>query len=368
MAGDQPIGPPEESLAGQTLLIRADASAHIGSGHVMRCLGLAQAWRSCGGEVVFLTHDTRPEPVAERICAAVDAVYYLSAVPGSEDDAYHTHRIARQVGAAAIVVDGYPFKSAYQEILKAAGFYLLIIDDMGRAGRYYADLILSQDIGAAAVRYIYREPYTRLLLGAEYILLRTEFLRWRDRQPVVEDPVRRVFVTMGGADPHNVTRKVIDALRSDEFAAMEIVIVVGESNPRFDELLVACREAGISLQRNVADMSEQMARADVAITAAGGTALELAFMGVPMLIIVSADDQKLNATNLERASAGISLGWCDSVTTRQIQLSLLELVSNAAVRRKLSQCGKMIIDGHGAMRIVNELINQKGATSNDRSS
>src|SRR5438093_4897988 len=126
------------------LLIRADASAQIRWGHVMRCLPLAQAWQDVGGDCIF----AMAEPVDSlkgRLSSENIQIYILSASPGSPEDAEQVSELARRSNARWIVVDGYNFGAKYQSTLKKAGHKLLAIDDYGHSGACVADLILDQN-------------------------------------------------------------------------------------------------------------------------------------------------------------------------------------------------------------------------------
>jgi len=283
------------------LLVRVDASAQIGTGHLMRCLALAQAWRDVGGRVVFLMAMESP-PLEARLRSEGMEVVHLPVQPGSMDDAIQTADFARQLGADWVVVDGYHFGAEYQRIIKDSGLRLLFIDDIGHAEHYSADLVLNQNIHAHEGLYQNREPYTRLLLGTRYVLLRREFLKWRGWKREIPEVARKVLVTMGGSDPDNVTLKVIQALHQVDMDGLEAIVVVGGSNPNYEELQSAVQDSRfpIRLESNVTNMPERMAWADVAVSAGGSTSWELAFMGVPILNLILAENQQQASTTLSR--------------------------------------------------------------------
>ncbi len=157
------------------LLVRADANTHIGTGHVMRCLALAQAWQDNGGTVTFLMTPGSPS-LEQRICSEGMNVLTSIEQPGSEEDATITAEIAKKSESSWVVVDGYQFGAEYQKILKAHNCRILFIDDYGHADHYYSDIVLNQNIYAGMSFYKNYEPYTRFLLGTKYALLRKEFL------------------------------------------------------------------------------------------------------------------------------------------------------------------------------------------------
>ena len=167
-------------MGSRTLVVRADATVVMGTGHVMRCLALAQAWQDAGGSCVFAMAEPTPA-VEERVAAeGIQVVRFRKTIPGSSQDAAQLVELARAQGAAWLVVDGYHFDAEYQRRLKDTELKLLWVDDNGESAHYYADLVLNQNAHARDGLYVHREPYTRLLLGPRYALLRREFARWRD--------------------------------------------------------------------------------------------------------------------------------------------------------------------------------------------
>ncbi len=131
------------------LLVRADANPVIGTGHIMRCLALAQAWQDQGGSVTFACAEGLPESLHQRLSSESMSVRLLQVNPGSEADARAVIELARQVQTSVVVVDGYHFGADYQRWLKDAGLRLLFIDDNGHAEHYYADWVLNQNIHAS---------------------------------------------------------------------------------------------------------------------------------------------------------------------------------------------------------------------------
>ena len=103
--------------------------------------------------------------------------------------------------------------SSISGALKAAGRKLLVVDDTGHAGVYAADLVLDQNAHATEKLYQCREPYSKLLLGSRYALLRREFRPWREWKREIAPVARKVLVTVGGTDPDNLTVRVMRALQ-----------------------------------------------------------------------------------------------------------------------------------------------------------
>ena len=357
MAGDQQKCETERSAMTKTrrkiLLIRADASTKIGTGHLMRCLALAQAWKDRGGHATFVMAMNTPA-LEDRLKTEGMEVIHLSTKPGSADDALQTAELARKMNASWVVVDGYHFGADYQRVIKESRLRLLVIDDYGHAEHYYADIVLNQNLHAHEGLYTNREPYTQLLLGTRYVLLRREFLKWRGYRRETPEVARKILVTLGGSDPDNVTLKVVQALNQVKMDGLEAVVVAGAGNPHCEELQRAIEglRPHIRLKSNVADMSELMAWADVAVTSGGTTCWELAFMGVPFVIVILADNQKETAESLGESEMAISLGWHENLSPARIAQVLAQLIRSAMLRTRMTQHSQQLVDGGGPARVL----------------
>lgn len=339
------------------IVIRADANTRIGAGHIMRCLALAQAWRQAGGDATFLTVPDS-SMLENRLKSEGMTVKHLSARPGSYFDAAETTALAKEINASWVVVDGYQFDGVYQQVLKKSGLSLLFVDDYGHADHYYADLVLNQNIYAHEDLYTNRESYTRLLLSTRYALLRQEFLKWHDRNRKTSEQARKLLVTLGGGDPENVTAKVLEAVEQIKLAGLEVVVVIGGNNPHYGTLQSSIRNnsSDIRLMQNITDMSEMMAWPDIAVSAGGSTCWELAFMGLPAVLLVFADNQEKIASGLDQAGVVINLNRHTEVSVEQVADILLKLIEDYKLRQEMSWRGRELVDGKGSARVVQTLL------------
>ena len=151
------------------LLLRADASEKIGTGHVMRCLALAGAWQSRGGTAVFVSSCANPT-LRERISRSGSEFISLGPeTAGSVSNEGMTSVLSSKT--AFVVLDGYHFGPEDQRLIQASGHNVAVIDDTAHCGRYDAEMILNQNLGAQRLKYVC-PPETLLLLGPSYSLLR----------------------------------------------------------------------------------------------------------------------------------------------------------------------------------------------------
>jgi UDP-2,4-diacetamido-2,4,6-trideoxy-beta-L-altropyranose hydrolase len=339
------------------LIVRADASVAMGTGHVMRCVALAQAWQDQGGECIFVMAESTASSEA-RVHDEEFEFSGFTASPGSPQDAAQLVQLARERGAAWVVLDGYQFDVEYQRSLKATGTKLLVVDDTGHAGAYVADLVLDQNAQVTESLYQDRQAYTRLLLGFRYALLRREFKAWRDWKRQIVSAGRKVLITIGGSDPNNFTLVAIHALRLLAQDQMEATVVIGGSNPYAEQIEEELRGTGGStrLLKNTSNMPELMADADVGISGAGSTCWEMCFMGLPAIVVDVAENQRAIAQELERVGIAIHLGSNSDVTAEAMASKLKKLLASHDRRTEMSERGRNLVDGSGSERVVAAMI------------
>ncbi len=345
-----------------TLVIRADASNSVGTGHVMRCLALAQAWQGHGGRTIWIGH-CPIEALRRRIRAADAAFEPLDRPHPHPADAAATRaslsRIARESDAFEIiwlVLDGMHFDPAYQEAVRPAEGRMLVIDDQAAWPQYHADLLLNQNLGAERNQYLC-DDHASFLFGPRYALLRREFLpqeSWR-RKPTELGASRpaRVLVTLGGADPQNAAPLVLEGLQRLD-VPWEARVVLGAANPQGKNLSGPVSHCGQKIQflSDVHNMPEQMAWADVAVSAAGATCWEMAFMELPAAVIVLADNQRVVAEPLAEAGTLVNLGPLAELTADRVAAELGVICRDAKRRFAMGESGRRLVDARGAERVV----------------
>ena len=342
-------------------------------GHVMRCLALAEPWLQAGNAVTLLTA-APSSAVRARAESLGVSLLELSGAPGAPADATETIALAQSLRAAWLVLDGYHFDAAFQRAVKAANRRLLVFDDTAHATHYSVDFILNQNLGATAALYPHREPPTRLLLGPSFVQLRGEFMSCSRRREEAdgacsENPPShggghpRVLVTLGGSDPDNVTAQVLSALRTIPNLTADIIL--GPANPHATALQAAISHlpSPISIHTNPPNLPALMSRADIAICAGGTTAWELSFLGVPMLVLVLAENQRTNAECLAATGAAVH------TSLASLAGDLRSLLADTQHRAELSHHARALVDGLGTFRVwlrMNEdTLHLRPATADD---
>ncbi len=342
------------------LLIRADVGPRIGTGHLMRCLALGQAWKSIGGQVAFAC-GALPGVLKNRLINEGFALFSIANAACDGTDARETCDIATAFAPDWVVLDGYRFNDAYQSRLRSVEGSLLVVDDYGHGRHEAADAVLNQNAYATYHSYPHVKQ-DRLLLGSKYLLLRNEF---SENHPDSDDKhivskVKRILVTFGGADPENVTLRTLKALDSLDKSNVVVDVVIGASYQHTEELRVFKKSTTLNLRlhRNVDRMSSLMSKVDLAISAGGSTCYELARCGIPTAIISIADNQKPIAKSLHEKGVAICCGHYEDFDGSRFAKTLREVFRDAEKRRSMSQCAKRLVDGNGSIRIAQHLSSQ----------
>lgn len=337
--------------AGSRVLFRADGGGELGTGHVMRTLALAEELIVSGGRA-HLASARLDEALARRITASGVELHRGDVSPGSDADAAWTREVALETGATWTVADGYAFDERFQDVLLEAGQPLVLVDDFGHCKRYCAPLVLNPNLTADPSLYSHRHEDTQLLMGPRFAPLRREFVCCRGRGETIRARGERILVTMGGVDPDGATLRIVRALGQLRDPAARVRVVVGASNPHAASLIEEVKDPRIELLAGVADMTEPMRWADLAISAAGTTALELCFMGVPALLVVLAENQEHGAAALADAGVCENLGWSHALEPRTLVERIEALGEAPQERRDMARRGLDLLDARGGARVL----------------
>lgn len=342
-------------LSGETLLIRADASVAMGTGHVMRCLALSQAWQDAGGSVTFAMVASTTA-VVERLRGEGVELARMGGIAGSDFDLDQLISLARTHRPTWVVLDGYQFDSRYQRALRSGALKVVLIDDNGGLGPYAADLLLNQNIHAQESLYRNREAYTKLLLGTKYALLRREFGSASPRREFSSIGCR-LLVSMGGSDPDNVTLRVMEALERVAVEKLEVVVIAGGSNPHLAPVVESAAKSSCSCRilTNVANMQQVISWADLAVSAAGSACWEYCALGLPAILVAVAENQVPNAEALQAVGAAKLVRGGSQFLIDDMARLIARVANSVSERQALSRTARALVDGMGAGRVLSVL-------------
>lgn len=343
---------------------RVDASERIGSGHLMRCLTLADALAARGARALFLCRAGAPQP-HDLVRARGHALQLVLPGPegGPEPDAPpHAAWLAgSQAGDVAaclpeltpwrpdwVVVDHYALDHRWESAVRATGARLLVIDDLADR-QHDCDALIDQNFyHDATLRYRDRLPAgCRCFLGPAHALLRPEFEAARRTAVERAGPVRRVLAFFGGFDALGLADLTLDVLQdlARTGANLQVDLVLGAAHPRHGLLAARARGVpGLAVHGQVSNMATLMAAADLAVGAGGATTLERCYLGLPSVVVDVADNQRAMLVDLAAAGATVHLGSGHSLSRTGLGQALGALMADEAARRRMSSLGMRLVD------------------------
>lgn len=357
------------------VVLRTDASVQIGTGHVMRCLTLADALRLEGADCTFACRDHTGHLIDLIRHRGHEAVMLTSSSQNQADlsddtrghtswlgtdwvtDALDTQHAIGPHPVDWLVVDHYALDHQWEKAMHPHCKRLMVIDDL--ADRVHdCNLLLDQNLGRTKADYRLLTP-TRatVLVGPQYALLRPEFSALREYSLArrTHPQLKHLLITLGGVDRDNVTGLVLSALTNCELPSdLEITVVMGPHAPWLEQIkkMTDAVPRPTRVLVNVKNMGQLMADSDLVISAAGGTAWELCALGLPTWTLAIAKNQEAAALALQAAEATqlLSLSCLQDDLIRAINLAkfechLLDMQANAS----------QICDGSGAKKIVARL-------------
>lgn len=328
------------------LVLRADADERIGAGHVMRSLALAQAWKAAHGRTVFCG---RIDSASLRERLEAEGFECLVPGPAAEDTAACLRDNGLEGGW--VVLDGYHFGTDWHSSLVAEGYRVLVVDDEAKLSAYPVQAVLAPGHDARISRYA-TLPATVVMAGLKFRPLRAGFMECR-RDTGSSLGGTTVLVAFGAADSANVTCRALGALAPLLDVRDLVIVVLGPLNRHGDAVAaalsgLACRQ---ELHRDVADMATLYARADIALSAAGGAAWEMAACGLPAILVPVASNQEAGAAFLAAAGAAVSLGGPQDLVSSEFTDLLAGLLGDEGRRSAMALAGPQACDGLGAQRV-----------------
>jgi UDP-2,4-diacetamido-2,4,6-trideoxy-beta-L-altropyranose hydrolase len=284
--------------------------------------------------------------------------FVLSIIPETlsmEEDVKCFTMLSKKHNAEVVITDNYHFTDDYLKYLRQNLRVIVSIDDIAETF-FCSDILINQNINAT--KEIYHGKIsngTKLFLGPRYAILGSEFCSYHSLEREF-DTVKKVLVTLGGVDFENQTLSVLRALDKVE-EDFSVTVVLGVSNPHMEELVsfAESSQRAIMVLVNVNNMAELMYNADMAISASGSTSWELCCVGLPIIMMALADNQRNIGERLSEAGISINLGWFNDVTDTMIQESVKSLISDQQLRVSMRERGKTLVDGNGAARIADEI-------------
>lgn len=339
-------------------VFRVDASVKMGSGHVMRCLTLADALARERTAVTFICREL-PGNMCRFIEQKGYSVYKLSynarllnnncdkrtrwSGETWQKDAKQTIQVLRELAAISkidwLIVDHYGLDMQWEQQMRPYIKDIMAIDDL--ANRHHdCDLLLDQNLYLnMQKRYEGLIPQCcQTLLGPQYAILRPEFYEARKNLKIRDGIVRRMLVFFGGSDPTNETTKALKAIQQLHRTDIHVDVIVGAINPHKEQVRQLCAEVPhTNFCCQVSNMAELMSVADLAIGAGGTTTWERCFLGLPTIILILAKNQQATTEAVAACGAAINMGWHKSVDAMAIEQQIRSIIRQPEILIEISK-------------------------------
>jgi len=345
----------EPSVHRMKIVIRTDSSLTLAGGHLSRCLALAGRLRDGGASVTFLCRD-----LEGSLFHWIDtAGFPLRRLPpgdlGDIEECALTEEVLHARGQTDwLIVDCYHLELGWESSLRKYARRIMVIDDIGDRS-HDCDLLLDQNLHhnpEALYRDKIKNPICRKLFGPKYSLLRPEFAIRRDEVNPRGGDIRRILVSLGSTDRHNLTEAVLEAAALPQFADVTFDIVLGPNNTRAKRLQGKFgRRPNWIYHAPAPDMAALMGRADLAIGGAGMTTWERCCLGLPTLFIAGSDNEIPLAKAAEKTGIGKYMGKYDSIRPETIADSIDDAGRHPDILIAWSAQAYDLVDGRGTERV-----------------
>lgn len=339
------------------LYIRVDMNDTIATGHVMRCLSIADAARRLGEESCFLLADDHGAGLLQGRGYAYHILH--TDWRDMEGELPVLKSLIDREGITSLLIDSYQVTFAYLERL-SAWVKTMYLDDVNAFG-YPVHALLCYAVYAEQFRFHYQQHCReaggrrqQLLLGPRYAPLRPVF--GHNRVKRIAERAEHLLLLSGGTDPYDILWKLLEGLAGTEYR--QITVICGRYYPKYDALRLRHQgDKRICLLQAVDNIQDYMEQADMAVSAGGSTLYELAALGTPAITYALADNQWENVREFHRQGL---MDYAGDVRTEPVVERILELLAgqcqDSALRRERSERLQKLVDGRGAERIVREWI------------
>jgi len=317
------------------IVIRTDASIEIGTGHVMRCLTLANKLINNGSEVTFICRDLPGNSVSYIRNQGIEVVILKDNYSFTSQQILQSFKHKPDL----LIVDHYEINFLWESQMRPFVKKIMVIDDLANR-KHDCDLLLDQNY-----LFNYENRYNGLvpidckqLLGPNYLLIRNEFKKSKSNIKFSPERVKNILVFFGGSDATNETEKTILALEEIiDLYGFCLHVVVGNSNPNKKKIESLCNKLNnTNFYCQVNNISELMVNADLAIGAAGTTTWERCYLSLPSIVIVIAENQIEIAKSVADKEAIINLGYYNTVLTNDIRDAVVNILNNINKLKELS--------------------------------
>ena len=343
------------------IFFRCDAGAKYGLGHIMRCVSLAQGFQRAGFEEnIFLSRKLETGDFYQELLSK-NGFRHLFLSDNAKGLQFEFEKYLHPDKTNIMIFDNYDVTAEQMVSYKQRYNNLIAIDDLADR-EFSVDLIINQNINSERFVYNTSGP-VKLLLGTSYVLMRNVILQSKTLQRNKEGSNKpRIFMSFGGGDTYSRIKRVLgifykldqklDAKISIDFAVPNNPDIIFQIRKQLSRL----KRIKVSMIIGKYNLASFMVVADFALTAAGTSVFELAFLGIPQLVFMIDKNQEITGQKVNETGIGICPGYIWDVSEKEFVEIFLEYLENKVMKENMSGRGREFIDGKGTDRVVQEII------------
>lgn len=338
------------------LFFRVDANEVIGTGHMMRCLAIADAARKLNYDSIFIVADHRGQEIVKNKgyqCIVLDSIW-----DDLNKEILQMQQVIKQYSIDTLVLDSYYVTQYYLDII-GQNTKLVYFDDLYVQVRPF-DLVINYTIYADQYPYMDEYDGANLALGTSYVPLRTAFQNVSKK--TIKDCVTNIMIMSGGTDAYSFILRFLSYIVENLlYSDIQFVVICGRYNQ--DKMAIealAEKHPNICLYDNVDNIEKYMQEADIAISAGGTTLYELCACGTPTITYAMADNQLDNVRSFDKKNLMKYSGDVrDNYRYDHLVKEIDTLIKDRYFREQNSEALQQVVDGKGAFRIVEQIMNLK---------
>lgn len=347
----------------KTVVIRADASPKIGVGHVMRCMSLGKILSNLGFKIVLACCSETVKSVGASKITFMEIIE-ISTKKSSTAQAQELFQLLPN-GCGILICDTYAHGFEFESALRGWTDFIVVFDDLAEV-THDCDILINSSLGFKASNYNKLVPSScNLLLGPRYAPVRSIFSELRKKIVVQKNEiVERIAVSLGGTDPQNNTEMIVSLIHKllpEIF--IDIYLMPGAIHYKTIEKVTKNWSENIILKEPKSEIAYSLSKADLVIGAAGSSVWERCTLGLPSMVIVTADNQRHIAAGLKRQHAALVVSENELGNKKIMSKLLKNICTDFAFRKRLSIASKNLCDGNGALRITKKILEYSAITT-----
>ena len=308
-----------------------DSSYKIGGGHFWRCFNLAKSIKKKNLQFFFISNYLKDNFI--KILKNENFNYV------NISNLNHTNSLTAKVnliGLDILITDYYKLKNIQKKTLKKYVNYLAVIDDFTYK-IHSSDLFINNNfLNLQSIKKIKKlNPKSRLLLGPKYSILDKSFFKIRNKKSKINNKIS-IFCFFGSSDPSNETMKCLNVLSG--YKNLNVNVLIGKLNKNYIKVKQKFKSSrNFKFFYNIPNKKiySIMNNSHISIGSGGINMLERLFLGIPSIVICTAENQKNSIENLVKKKFIIFLGNFKKVKESNIKDAVDNLINNEAKTRKI---------------------------------